>query len=235
MDAGHRRRDEQAGHGLRPSPGGWALRWFTPRSELTLCGHATLASAHVLWEQHLVPEESVVAFDTCSGPLRAAREDGRVVLDFPADPAAMVADPSPVEQVLGGKRAVWVGRNRLDYLAELESESDVRTLAPDLAHLATLDVRGLCVTARADEGTDIDFVSRFFAPAVGIQEDFVTGSAHCALGPYWGNRLNRTEMNAYQASPRGGHLGIRLTADRVFLLGHAVTVASGYLAIGYPF
>jgi PhzF family phenazine biosynthesis protein len=206
---------------------GFDLRWFTPSVEVDLCGHATLASAHVLWEEAVVPADTAARFHTRSGLLTASRSDGRIWLDFPA----LTTGPEPATPELAealGAPPVGVWRTPFDLLVELASEEAVRTLAPDLARLAQVPVRGVIVTApSAAPGTD--FVSRFFAPRIGIPEDPVTGSAHCALGPFWGDRLGRRELLARQLSPRGGTVWLALAGDRVRLGGHAVTVARGEL------
>ncbi|HEY5477447.1 MAG TPA: PhzF family phenazine biosynthesis protein [Tepidiformaceae bacterium] len=213
---------------------GWAvgdvfsLRWFTPIVEIDLCGHATVATAHVLWQDGLVPPTETIRFQTRSGLLTAERRGELVELDFPATPPAPVEPPEGLEQALGVE-ALWTGRSRSDYLVEVESADTVRQLRPDFGVLARLPVRGVMVTSRADSDR-FDFVSRFFAPAVGVPEDPVTGSAHCALAPFWGERLNKTEMVGYQASARGGVVGVGLAGDRVKLRGAAVTVFRGELA-----
>jgi PhzF family phenazine biosynthesis protein len=209
------------------APGRFGLRWFTPAVEVELCGHATLASAHVLWQEGRVPASEPIRFDTASGELVAERDGDRVRIDLPATPPAPAAVPAGLEEALGAG-AAWVGRSRFDLVVELGSEAAVRALRPDVAALGRLDARGVIVTARA-AGEGLDFVSRFFAPAVGIDEDPVTGSAHCTLGPFWAERLGRAELAAYQASPRGGYLGVRVAGDRVLLTGQAVTVLRGEL------
>jgi len=211
---------------LHPRPAGaYDLRWFTPAVEVDLCGHATLASAHVLWETGALPAEAVARFHTRSGVLSAVRRDGWIEMDFPAMPAEPVSAPPDLLEALGTD-AVPVSRNQLDYLVELASEAEVRALQPDLAKLARVPVRGVIVTARSAE---YDFVSRFFAPACGIAEDPVTGSAHCCLGPYWAARLGRTRLTAFQASRRGGVVRVALAGGRVLLAGQAVTVFRGEL------
>lgn len=208
-------------------PDGFDLRWFTPTTEVDLCGHATLASAHALWEEgHLSPGE-VAQFHTRSGVLAASRQDGLIWLDFPATPDYPAA-PSPALQSGLGVPLRYLGRTTFDYLVELESEAAVRALAPDLAALARLPVRGIVVTARSANGK-YDFVSRFFAPGAGIPEDPVTGSAHCGLGPFWATRIGKKELIGYQASARGGTVRVRVDGDRVHLGGHAVTVLRGEL------
>jgi PhzF family phenazine biosynthesis protein len=206
---------------------GYDLRWFTPAVEVDLCGHATLASAHVLWEEEHLPADAEVRFHTRSGLLTATRRDGLIWLDFPATPAVEAAAPPELAAALGVPLR-FVGRTRFDLLVEVESEDTLRRLAPDLARLGGLAVRGVIVTA-ASATPEREFVSRFFAPAAGVPEDPVTGSAHCALAPYWGDRLGRTELRGYQASQRGGMVRVRLAGDRVQLGGQAVTVLRGEL------
>jgi PhzF family phenazine biosynthesis protein len=206
---------------------GFDLRWFTPSIEVDLCGHATLASAHVLWEEHELDSQATARFHTRSGLLTASRENDLIWMDLPATPPEP-AEPPPELKAGLAPTIRYVGRTRFDYLVEVESESAVRALAPDLGQLTRLPVRGVIVTAKA-EHTQYDFVSRFFAPAAGVPEDPVTGSAHCALGPYWGAKLRMSRMVAYQASPRGGTVIIQLAQDRVLLGGRAVTVVRGEL------
>jgi PhzF family phenazine biosynthesis protein len=203
--------------------GSFGLRWFTPTVEVDLCGHATLASAHVLWTLGRVAPEDTCRFRTRSGLLTAERHVDWIELDFPAkESAAINPPPEGLLEGLGVTDAVWVGRNQFDYLVELTNESAVRALAPDHARLRTLPVRGICVTATGSG--NFDFVSRFFAPGSGIDEDPVTGSAHCARAPYWGRQLGRTEMVGYQASRRGGVVRVEWRGDRVLLGGQAVLV-----------
>ncbi len=206
---------------------GFDLRWFTPSVEVDLCGHATLASAHILWETGQLDRQAKARFHTRSGLLTAEFNQGEVELDFPATPDEEVNAPDGLYKSLGVV-PVHVGKSVYDYLVEVDSEKTVRDLRPDLGLLKKLDARGTIVTARAN-GPDIDFVSRFFAPGAGIDEDPVTGSAHCCLGPYWGNRLGKKEFVAFQASERGGTLRVRLSGDRVILGGRAVTVLRGLL------
>lgn len=204
------------------------LRWFTPTVEVALCGHATLASAHVLWEEgHLKPNESA-RFHTLSGLLTAELKGEWIELDFPAVRAEAANPPAGLFESLGIKTARYVGKNKLDYLVEIESEEEVRSLAPDHTRLRQIQARGVIVTSRS-ASREFDFISRFFAPGSGIDEDPVTGSAHCALGPYWEKLLKRTEFTAYQASPRGGVVRVRVNGDRVKLGGLAVTVLRGEL------
>lgn len=205
----------------------YRLRWFTPVAEVDLCGHATLASAHVLWEEgHLAPGERA-RFHTRSGLLTAAREGDWIWLDFPAEPPAPTPAPADLARALGAA-PVWVGKNRFDYLVEVATEADVRALRPDFGLLAAIPARGFIVTSRA-AGTEYDFVSRFFGPAVGVNEDPATGSAHCCLAPFWAARLGRDELTGYQASARGGVVRVRNRGDRVEIGGQAVTVLRGEL------
>lgn len=213
-----------------PIHNGWELRWFTPAVEVALCGHATLATAHVAWETRRASVGQTLSFLTRSGPLSATRSGKTITLDFPAQPAEEVAAPAGLAAALGVE-AVWVGRNRENYLVLLESEPAVRSLAPDFRAFAELECQGVIVTAAADmEG--FDFVSRYFAPAAGINEDPVTGSAHCALAPFWRQRLGKDEMVGYQASQRGGRVRVRDKGRRVELAGQAVTVLEGELLAG---
>lgn len=206
---------------------GFDLRWFTPAVEVDLCGHATLASAHVLWEAGLLAPDEQARFHTRSGLLTADRRAGWIELDFPAEPAVAVEPPDELLAALGTAPA-YVGRNRFDYLVELETEEQVRALRPDFARLGRVPTRGVIVTSRARQ-PEYHFVSRFFAPGVGVDEDPVTGSAHCCLGPYWAGKLGATEFVAYQASVRGGVVRVRLAGERVRLGGQAVTVLRGEL------
>jgi predicted PhzF superfamily epimerase YddE/YHI9 len=201
---------------------GYRLRWFTPAVEVDLCGHATLASAHVLWEDSHLPQDRQARFRTRSGLLLADRRGEWIELDFPAT-AAVPAEPPPGLVAALGVKAANVLRNKFDYLVEVESEEEVRAAAPDVSALKKVGARGIIVTARASTA-GFDFVSRFFAPAVGVDEDPVTGSAHCALAPYWAARLGRREFTAYQASARGGVVRVKVNGDRVILGGQAVTV-----------
>jgi PhzF family phenazine biosynthesis protein len=203
------------------------LRWFTPAMEVSLCGHATLASAHVLWEcGHLKPGEQA-RFHTLSGLLTADQRGEWIEMDFPMKADEPAEAPPHLSEALG-TQLKYVGRNQFDYIAEVESETVVRGLKPNHSLLSELGVRGVIVTARS-ENSDFDFVSRFFAPGSGINEDPVTGSAHCCLGPFWAKRLGKTEFLAYQASARGGVVRVRLEGERVILGGQAVTVLRGEL------
>src|SRR5438093_761135 len=207
---------------------GYRLRWFTPAAEVALCGHATLASAHVLWEDGHLSADAPARFHTRSGLLTAARSDGWIEMDFPAKSAVAAEPPAGLEQALG-VAARYVGRSAFDYLVEVEAEETVRRLRPNFTLLEKVECRGVIVTSAA-AGPPYDFVSRFFAPRAGVNEDPVTGSAHCCLGPYWGERLGKRELLAYQASARGGVVRVRVAGDRVSLGGQAVTVLQGDLA-----
>ncbi len=210
---------------------GYNLRWFTPLVEVDLCGHATLASAHVLWETGLLPAAEPARFHTRSGLLRATRRQDEIELDFPATPAEPVSAPAELIAALD-VTPTYVGQSKFDYLVEVAGEETVRRLKPDMALLRQLTTRGVIVTSRA-ERPGYNIVSRFFAPGVGIDEDPVTGSAHCCLGPYWSERLGRAEFSAYQASARGGLVRVRLAGERVYLGGKAVTVLRGELVGGW--
>lgn len=201
---------------------GYDLRWFTPSVEVDLCGHATLASAHVLWEDGHLEPGAQARFHTKSGLLTADKRDSWIELDFPATPASRAEAPAGLVEALGAKPQ-FVGRSRFDYLVEIADEGTVRRLDPDLGAVARVQARGVIVTSRANKGK-YDFVSRFFAPQSGVPEDPVTGSAHCALAPYWGEKLGKKELMAFQASARGGELRLRLEGNRVRLGGQAVTV-----------
>lgn len=207
---------------LLPHEEGFDLRWFTPATEVQLCGHATLASAHVLWEEGRLRRDEVARFHTHSGLLLAERRDDWIELDFPADPPAQAGAPERLAEALGAA-PLWVGRGRFDLLVLLDGEKTVRTLKPDFGLLRSIDARGIIVTSPA-LSERFDFVSRFFGPRVGIDEDPVTGSAHCALAPFWAARLGREELMGYQVSARGGTVRTRHRGDRVVLGGQAVTV-----------
>ncbi len=213
--------------------GRFQLWWFTPTHEVDLCGHATLASAHVLRTEGLTPPDAPIHFDTASGRLTARHDGEWTQLDFPVDPVAVVGSPpTALSNTLSGTSPEEVARSGRDYLVRLPDAEAVRTLRPNLSALETLsDARGLIVTAAA-EAQDVDFVSRFFAPQVGVPEDPVTGSAHCALGPYWAARTGRTTLTGRQVSTRGGTVRIALDApdaDRITLGGQATTVLRGRL------
>ncbi len=207
---------------LLPEGDGFRLRWFTPAVEVDLCGHATLASAHVLWEEGRLDPAREAVFESRSGRLTATRRGEMIELDFPASPPEPAGGAPELAQALGVE-PLYVGRSKFDYLVLVDSAERVRRLHPDFAALKRAPVRGVIVTAAADE-PGVDFVSRFFAPAVGVDEDPVTGSAHCCLGPFWQERLGKSELHAHQVSARGGALRVRVVGERVLLGGRAVTV-----------
>ena len=209
---------------LHPIADGYLLRWFTPAVEVDLCGHATLASAHVLWSEAHIDPNATARFHTKSGLLTCKKKGSWIEMDFPAKLEQPAEAPPRLAEALGAEPN-YVGKNQFDYLIELADEHTVRTLKPQHHLLRDLPVRGVIVTAPGSG--EYDFVSRFFAPGSGIDEDPVTGSAHTALTPFWAARLGKTEMNAFQASPRGGHVKVRLEGDRVCLAGQAVTVLRG--------
>lgn len=209
---------------------GYGLRWFTPAVEVDLCGHATLASAHVLWEVGHTKPGQAVRFHTRSGVLRAVRDGAWITMDFPATPP-LAAEVDPRLCAALGVTPRVAARSRVnDWLVEVQSEAELRALEPDLKALGAVDARGVMVTARAVDPR-FDFVSRFFAPAVGVPEDPVTGSAHCALGPFWAERLRRNDLIGLQASRRGGVVRVSCVGDRVHLGGQAVTVLHGQLTV----
>lgn len=212
---------------LLPHDDGFDLRWFTPTVEVDLCGHATLASAHVLWEDGLLPAEAIARFHTRSGLLTARRDGDWIELDFPSRPARECPAPEHLVEALGTVPR-WIGTSGSDLLVVLDNEKQVRSLMPHISVLRRIQVRGVIVTSEAvSEGSD--FVSRFFAPRVGVDEDPVTGSAHCTLAPYWEERLGRTNLVGYQVSARGGKVRTRVRGDRVLLGGQAVTVLQAQL------
>ena len=216
---------------LRKEPGGFSLRWFTPKVEVELCGHATLASCHILWQEGILRSDEEAIFNTVfSGRLTALKIGDEIVLNFPSITVKDSHSTPELEKALGIK-PIYVGDcgvGEYNYIAELESEEQIKSLKPDFNLLAKLPKFGVIVTAKSDNNS-YDFVSRYFAPAKGVNEDSVTGSAHCSLAPYWASKLNKKEMNAYQASERGGYLKVRLEGERVLLIGKAVTVLEGYL------
>lgn len=210
-----------------PNAAGYDLRWFTPRVEVDLCGHATLASGVALARLGKLGDGAEVAFATRSGTLRVARRGGQFALDFPLKPEEEAVPPAGLLEGLG-VAARYVGRNQFDYLVEVESEAAVRAASPDFHRLRGVPCRGVIVTARSADPR-YDFVSRFFAPAVGVDEDPVTGSAHCCLAGYWGRHLGKDALVGYQASARGGVVGVERRGDRVILSGNGVIVAAGEL------
>ena len=212
---------------LVPKPDAFDLRWFTPTTEVDLCGHATLASAHALWEDGVLQKDQPARFNTRSGLLTARRRGEWIELDFPANTVETCPPPAGLVEALGveGKFIGWDGT---DYLVEVKGKKIIADLQPDLIALKNFPARGIIVTGRANT-TKYDFVSRFFAPGVGINEDPVTGSAHCSLGPFWAGRLRKRELLGYQASSRGGFVRVTLKEDRVLLGGQAVTIFQGVL------
>ncbi|MGA7497670.1 MAG: PhzF family phenazine biosynthesis protein [Isosphaeraceae bacterium] len=207
------------------------LRWFTPRMEVDLCGHATLAAAHVLWEEKLLRPQAPAQFETRSGRLSARRQGEWIELDFPAEPLdSPIIDQLELDRIAAALKAPFLsaGRNRFDLLVEFADEQTVRELQPDYRLIAAFPVRGVIATSRASS-PEFDFVSRFFAPRVGVDEDPVCGSAHCCLGPFWASKLGRTELTGHQVSPRGGVVKVRDEGQRMALIGQAVTVLRGEL------
>ena len=204
---------------------GYDLRWFTPKKEVDLCGHATLAAAFVLSETGSLPDGSTASFSTRSGVLQATRRSSRFYLDFPALAGQAASAPAGLLEALGIS-AIYVAQSNTDYLVQVESENVVRGARPDFARLAEVDCRGVVITARSTDPA-FDFVSRFFAPALGLNEDPVTGSAHCLLAPHWAGLLRKSQMTGYQASARGGIVHVELRGERVILSGHAVLFSSG--------
>lgn len=206
--------------------GSWDLRWFTPQVEVSLCGHATLAAAHALW-LHAGETVATLEFQTLSGRLAATRIGDEIQLDFPSDFPQFIAEVPPVLLQLLGDQPQWFGQGRDDLIAVVDSADAVRNFVPNAEQIASFTSRGLILTAPGDAGSGLDMVSRFFAPKVGINEDPVTGSAHCLLACYWGHRLGKTHLRAQQASPRGGLLTLDWQGERVLLRGKARTMLSG--------
>jgi PhzF family phenazine biosynthesis protein len=209
---------------LSPRNGEFGLRWLTPTVEVDLCGHATLASAHVLWQDGHLAAGKQARFHTRSGLLTADARGDWIEMNFPVKAGVPAEAPEGLLQALGITSPRTVAKNQFDYLVEIESEEQLRALEPDHTVLRKITVRGVIVTARSSD-PQFDFVSRFFAPGAGIDEDPVTGSAHAALGPHWAPKLGKAEMTGYQASARGGIVRVRMDGDRVILGGQAVTVA----------
>lgn len=216
---------------LKESEGdAYSLRWMTPNSEVDLCGHATLATSHILWQEGICRKDEQIHYNTRSGLLKSDYYEGEIGLDFPAIPQKKIEYPPELIDAIGGAKPKYVGMTKWNYLIELESEDDIINLKPNFDIMLTLPGWGTIITAKADM-KGYDFVSRFFAPEKGIQEDPVTGSAHCALGPYWKERLGKDSFIAYQASERGGTVGVKVAGDRVMLAGEAVTVISGEILV----
>ena len=211
---------------LYPNEGGYNLRWFTPSVEVELCGHATLASAFLLFTDGHLSNDAMIRFMTLSGLLTAKRQNDYIVLDFPSKPARQCKPPGGLAESLGVE-PVWCGLSKFDILVELGSEATVRNLTPDIGRLNEIEVRGVIVTAPGSG--KYDCVSRFFAPRAGVAEDPVTGSAHCVLAPYWANKLGKNDLLAYQASKRGGEVRLHLENDRVHLAGQSVITMRGEL------
>lgn len=210
---------------LLPKENGYSLRWFTPVAEVDLCGHATLASAHALFEHGTLGDQISVQFFTKSGILTATKQGDWIELNFPSEPPEECECPEYLLNGLGHS-VTYCGKNRMDYIVEVESEELVRNLEPNWSELEKVDTRGIVVTARST-GSEFDFVSRAFFPALGISEDPVTGSAHCGLAPYWEKQLNKQDFLAFQASARGGILKVSIKKDRILIGGQAVTVMRG--------
>jgi PhzF family phenazine biosynthesis protein len=212
-----------------PAGAEFGLRWFTPTVEVPLCGHATLASAHVLWEGW-VPPDVPARFQTASGLLTCTRAEDLIEMDLPGDVPETIATPAGLPTALGiaASEIRETAQNVVGKLVAVTDAATVRSLTPNFGLIAALDAAGVIVTAPSDE-PGVDFVSRYFAPAAGIDEDPVTGAAHCALAPFWATRLGRDELVGYQASVRGGTVRCRVAGDRVVLGGHAVTVSRGEL------
>ncbi len=214
---------------LHQQEGGYALRWFTPTIELPLCGHGTLASAHVLFESGRVPRNAHAQFYTQAGTLSAWLDEGWIQLDFPAQPVSKADEPADLAAALGDVTISGVYRNAAKYMVELGSEEQVRNARPNFAALRDIPADGVVITSAAST-PGYDFVSRYFAPNHGIDEDAVTGSAHTALAPFWTARLGRNPLVGYQASARGGTVRVKMNDDRVQLGGQAITVMRGELA-----
>lgn len=211
---------------VTPGEGGVGLRWFTPRAEVALCGHATLGAAHVLWESGRQPASEPIHFDTLSGRLTATLDENWISLDFPPLPVETGEVPEAAIAALG-VTPVTTANCGPRWLVEVATPGEVLRAAPDFARLRAMPGRAVILTARAEAGSGFDFVSRYFAPWVGVDEDPVTGSAHCALGPFWGRRLGLSRMTAFQASPRGGVVRVTIAGARVILAGQAATVVVG--------
>ncbi len=213
-------------------PNQFHLRWFTPATEVDLCGHATLAAAHTLGEQNLVEPNLPVRFQTRSGELTSIQTGSRITLDFPATPATDSVDPVTAQAVLAtlGLQDATVLQTKFDLVVVVGEAEIVQTLRPDFNAMERIRTRGVMITALGNK-SGVDFVSRFFAPSYGINEDPVTGSAHCCLAPYWGERLSKTTLVGYQASAQGGTVFCEVAGDRVLLTGSALTVLEGRLLV----
>ncbi len=210
---------------------GFNLRWFTPTTEVPLCGHATLATAHVLWSKGYLSSDKPAHFHTLSGLLVACQKGEWIELDFPVNLSKIVSTPPELSQALG-VTIKDTYQNSLGYLVELESSDLVKNLQPNFDLLKALSIPDVIVTSIAEANSEYDFVSRFFAPGLGINEDPVTGAAHCCLAPFWRNKLNKDSLLAYQASSRGGVVRVNYDGGtRVYLGGQAVTVMEGILRV----
>jgi PhzF family phenazine biosynthesis protein len=212
---------------LLPEGEGYRLRWFTPTTEVELCGHATMASAHILYETGRIAKDKIAKFYTLSGELQAKYIDGNIELNFPEEAPLGTSMPDNLAESLDIDTWEYVGKNRFDYIIELKNEQDIRSLKPNFSLLAQVPARGIIITAAASG--KYDFISRFFCPNVGINEDPVTGSAHCCLAPYWQTKLGKEKMWAYQTSERGGEMGVFTKEGRVFMQGKAVTMIESML------
>lgn len=211
-----------------PVEDGYHLRWFTPAVEVALCGHATLATAHILWETGRLKDYEAARFHTLSGLLTCEKQGEWIVMDFPLRPVEPARPPEGLLDALGITEPLFTGTHDWGFLVEVEDEAILRSMAPDFTALKQVPTRAVVVTCRGDE-SGYDFCSRFFAPGVGVNEDPVTGSAHCSLAPYWSERLNKSEFSAFQASARGGELRVWLADGRVRIAGQAITVLRGEL------
>lgn len=205
---------------LVPEEDAYRLRWFTPKVEVDLCGHATLASAHILWERGYLKQDSMAVFQTRSGQLTAVKQKNWIALDFPALSPIEYDVPEALSDIISAD-IVYFGKSNFDWIVEVADEDFVKQLQPDFSLIQRLPARGLIITSRSSQ---YDFISRFFAPAVGVNEDPVTGSAHSVLTPYWAEKLGKTELSAYQASERGGLLKLWHHGNRVGISGQAVTM-----------
>ena len=209
----------------------YSLRWFTPTVEVNLCGHATLAAAHILWTETDLPEDQIAIFDTLSGHLEVSNNRGLITMNFPTETVTPLRnDHTYIAQIndILSCHCRGLYQTNEDLLAEIDSEEMLEKIQPDIFQLATLPIRCLIITAKSEKD-DVDFVSRVFGPAVGIDEDPVTGSAHCSLTPFWGNILGRSKLSARQVSQRGGNLSLQLLNDRVAISGTAITILKGVL------
>jgi PhzF family phenazine biosynthesis protein len=207
---------------LYPEKDGYNLRWFTPETEVKLCGHATLASAHILFEKNIIPNDKTITFYTLSGEMYASKNNNKIELNFPATPPQESSEPEKLKDILGCEYE-FVGKSIIGVYVVVTSEETVRQVKPDLGIIKNNNYRGVIVTSKSN-GNPYDVVSRYFAPSVGIDEDPVTGSVHCTVGPFWAGKLGKNELSCYQASKRGGEVGVRVIDGRVILAGNAVTV-----------